>query len=91
MAKKYWPKEDPIGQVMVIGKGLGPEFDDPPRQIVGIVGNVREAGLKNGEVPVMYVPQSQVPEGLTELAASVAAALLGNPHECGSGQCADGD
>jgi putative ABC transport system permease protein len=71
LAKKYWPKEDPIGQVMVIGKGLGPEFEDPPRQIIGIVGNVREAGLRNGEVPVMYVPQSQLPEGLTKLASSV--------------------
>ncbi len=71
MAKKYWPKQDPIGQVIVIGKGLGPQFDDPPRQIVGIVGNVRETGLEDAERGVMYVPQSQVPEGLTELANGV--------------------
>jgi predicted permease len=71
MAQQYWPKQDPLGQVIVIGKGLGPEFDDPPRQIVGIVGNVREAGLERGEVAVMYIPQSQVPEGLTKLAANV--------------------
>jgi predicted permease len=70
-AKKYWPKEDAIGQVMVIGKGLGPEFEDAPRQVIGIVGNVREAGLERGEVPVMYLPQGQVPEGITSLAASV--------------------
>jgi putative ABC transport system permease protein len=56
MAKKYWPKEDPIGQVIVIGKGLGPQFEDPPRQVVGIVGNVRENGLKNEGVGVMYIP-----------------------------------
>ena len=37
MAKKYWPKEDPLGAVITIGKGLGPQFADPPRQIVGIV------------------------------------------------------
>jgi len=71
MAKQYWPKEDPIGQVVVIGKGLGAEFNDPPRQIIGIVGNVREAGLQNGEVGVMYVPQSQQPEGVTKLVADV--------------------
>ena len=71
MAKKYWPKEDPIGQVMVIGKGLGPQFEDPPRQIVGIVGNVRENGLANEGVGVMYIPQSQMPEGLTALANNV--------------------
>jgi predicted permease len=71
MAKKHWPKQDPIGQVITIGKGLGPEFEEPPRQIVGVVGDVRETGLRDGFVPVMYVPQSQQPEGLTKLAASV--------------------
>src|SRR5262249_37861090 len=50
MAKEFWPKEDPIGQVIVIGKGLGPQFDDPPRQIIGVVGSVREAGLERGDV-----------------------------------------
>jgi predicted permease len=68
MAKKYWPKENPIGQVIVIGKGLGPQFEDPPRQIVGVVGNVRETGVGDDNVGVMYVPQSQVPDGLTQLA-----------------------
>jgi len=71
LAKKYWPKEDPIGQVMIIGKGLGPQFDDPPRQIVGIVGSVTETGLDGGPVPVMYIPQSQVPQGMTALANQV--------------------
>lgn len=71
MAKTYWPKEDPIGQVITIGKGLGPQFEEPPRQIVGIVGNVRETGLGDQQSGVMYVPQSQVPQGLTELANSV--------------------
>jgi predicted lysophospholipase L1 biosynthesis ABC-type transport system permease subunit len=71
MAKKYWPKEDALGQTIVIGKGLGPQFEEPPRQIVGIVGNVRENGLGNAGVGVMYVPQSQMTEGLTALANSV--------------------
>jgi predicted permease len=71
MAKKYWPKEDALGQVIVIGKGLGPQFEEPPRQVVGIVGNVRENGLNNAGVGVMYVPQSQMTEGLTALANSV--------------------
>jgi len=71
MAKQYWPKQDPIGQVIVIGKGIGPQFEEGPRQIVGVVGNVRETGVTDGEVGVMYVPQSQVPEGLTKLANGV--------------------
>ncbi len=71
MAKQHWKDLDPIGQVIVIGKGLGPQFDDPPRQIVGVVGNVRENSLGEPDQAVMYVPQSQVSEGLTKLANSV--------------------
>jgi len=67
MAKRYWPKEDPIGQVITIGKGLGPQFDDPPRQIVGVVGTVKEQGVATGDIGVMYLPESQVPEGIMDL------------------------
>ena len=71
LAKKYWPQADPLGQRMTIGKGLGAEFDEAPRQIVGIVGSVTEAGLNNGLVPAMYVPQGQITDGLTKLASSL--------------------
>jgi putative ABC transport system permease protein len=71
MAKKYWPNENPVGQVITIGKGLGPQFNDAPREIIGVVGNVRETGLADKDVGVMYIPQSQVPEALTQLANSV--------------------
>jgi putative ABC transport system permease protein len=71
MAKKFWPKEDPIGQQVLIGKGLGPQFEEPAREIVGIVGNVRENGLNNAGIEVMYIPQAQMTEGLTALAANV--------------------
>jgi predicted permease len=71
LAKKYWPKGDPLGQQILIGKGLGPEFEEPAREIVGVVGSVTEAGLGNGKVPVMYVPQGQVTDGITKLGASL--------------------
>jgi predicted permease len=71
MAKKYWKDQDPVGQVIVIGQGLGPQFADPPRQVVGIVGTVRETGLDQVDEGVMYIPQGQVPEGLTKLANGV--------------------
>ena len=70
-AKKYWPTGDPMGTRVQIGVGLGKAFDEPPRQIVGIVGNVRESGLKGSEDPVMYIPDTQVTDGLTQLANSV--------------------
>jgi predicted permease len=67
MAKKYWPKEDPIGRRITIGKDMGLEFAEPPRQIAGIVGNVREAGLTESGRGAMYVPASQVTNGITQL------------------------
>jgi putative ABC transport system permease protein len=70
-AKKYWPKGDPIGQRVTIGKGLGPQFEEPAREIVGVAANIREMGLAGGDRPVMYIPQSQVADGLIKLANSV--------------------
>jgi putative ABC transport system permease protein len=68
LAKKYWPNADPLGKLMTMGEGLGADFAEGPRQIVGIVGNVTEAGISNGMVPAMYIPQAQVTDGLTKLA-----------------------
>ena len=68
MAKKYWPKQDAMGQTVVLGRGLGPQLEEGPREIVGIVGNVPETGLADHGESVMYVPEAQVPNGLTELA-----------------------
>ena len=71
MAKKYWPNEDPIGRIITIGKGIGREFEEPSRQIVGIVGSVRETGLSDSEQPVMYIPAAQVLDSITMLANNV--------------------
>jgi predicted permease len=70
-AKKYWPKADPLGQLMAVGEGLGPDFAEGPRHIVGIVGSVTESGLSNGMVPAMYIPEGQTTDGLTKLANSL--------------------
>jgi putative ABC transport system permease protein len=70
-AKKYWPNADPIGQRMTIAKGLGKDFEEGPRQIIGIVGSVTETGLSQGMVPVMYIPEGQATDGITKLANSL--------------------
>ncbi|HEX4565416.1 MAG TPA: ABC transporter permease, partial [Vicinamibacterales bacterium] len=69
--KKYFPKEDAIGRQVTIGHGLGPEFEDPTRTIVGVVGDVHENGLEEAAPPILYVPVSQVSDGLTRLANGV--------------------
>jgi putative ABC transport system permease protein len=67
MAKRFWPKADPLGEVITIGKGVGPEFEEPSRQVIGVVADVRETGLNEEPRPVMYVPIAQVTDGMTAL------------------------
>lgn len=67
LAKQFWPNSDPVGQRITIGKGVGPEFEEPAREIIGIVGDTRDAGLDNKPNPTMYVPVSQLKDGVTKL------------------------
>jgi len=67
MAQKYWPKGDAVGARIMIGHGLGPEFEEPPRQIVGIVGDTRDSGLDSDPTPMMFLPEPQILDGLTLL------------------------
>src|SRR6202453_4420549 len=69
MAKQFWPKEDPVGQQIIIGKGVGPEFDEPARQIIGIAGDIHNGGLGQDPRPLMIIPQAQVTDGITALNA----------------------
>ena len=71
MAKKYWPKEDPVGQQLLIGKGVGPQFEEPARQIIGVVGDIRDGGLNRDPQPLMIVPEAQVTDGMTALNAGI--------------------
>ncbi len=72
MARKFWPKGDPLTDRIVIGPGVGPAFNEGPRQIVGITSDVRDGGLNAEPFPVMYVPQAQVTDGITALNSSLA-------------------
>jgi len=69
LAKTYWGDRDPLLDRIVIGDGSMEEFkNEPPRQVIGIVGDVRNAGLHTDPTVdrVMYVPQSQLPNSENE-------------------------
>jgi putative ABC transport system permease protein len=62
MARAYWPDRDPIGQHIWIGKPMGAANTEPaPRQIVGVVGDIREASLAQLPGPTLYIPYAQSP------------------------------
>jgi putative ABC transport system permease protein len=62
MAKEFWKDRDPLDDRIVIGHDIMPSLKgEPERQIIGIVGDVRDQGLNADPRPIMYVPQAQLP------------------------------
>jgi predicted permease len=57
MAKLTWPGEDPIGKRFTIGEDDGVE---PWYEVVGVVGNVRHAGLQRDVLPMFYQPYTRI-------------------------------
>ena len=61
MARQLWPDADPLGQRVLVGHGAGPAFEEPgPREVVGIVSDVRQLGVARPPRPGMYVPLAQM-------------------------------
>jgi predicted permease len=70
MARRYWSKGDPLTDRIQIGAG-GPAFAESPRQIIGVVGDTRDAGVSLDPFPTMYIPIAQMPDALTALNSQV--------------------
>ena len=66
-ARHYWSEGSPIGRAIQIGhlKGrwLQPGLERQTR-VVGLVGNMREIGLDRDPKPTVYVPRTQLSEGI---------------------------
>ena len=64
LADAFWPGGDAVGQRLIIGRGVGPDFSDVPREIVGVVGDVRDVSLEQAPRAMVYVPTAQLPDAL---------------------------
>ncbi|HXJ92807.1 MAG TPA: ABC transporter permease [Terriglobia bacterium] len=85
LARIYFPHRDPVGQQLIFGF---PPDTNVKREIVGVVGDIRDAALSQAPGPMLYVPFAQAPlwgVGLvtnTSLDASAAAhAIEAKVHE----------
>ncbi len=69
MARRFFPKEDPIGKRLDIS---GPTY---LREIVGVVGDVKQGGLRASKTPQVYEPFLQKPSN----SFNVVLRAAGNP------------
>ena len=68
LVRESFKGEDPIGKRLIIGRGVMREFaGEPEREIIGVVGDVRDNGLNQDPGPKMYIPQPQVPDPVNAL------------------------
>jgi putative ABC transport system permease protein len=65
LARRYWQRNDPVGEMITIGTGAGPEFRDGPRRIVGVVADPRDEEANRLPEPTVYVPLAQVSDAMT--------------------------
>jgi len=61
MVGELWSDSDPLRDRLVIGSGLGQNFEEPPRQIVGVVADVHDDALDQPPLPAVFVPLAQRP------------------------------
>jgi predicted permease len=61
LANRYFPKEDPIGQQILLRYEPQRVDEDRPRQIVGVVGEVKQIGM-GGLHPLLYESFLQQPD-----------------------------
>ena len=60
LARRYFPGEDPIGQRLKHG---GPSLNNPYKEIVGVVGDVKYQGLAGDNAPIYYESAEQYSSG----------------------------
>jgi predicted permease len=66
VALAYFKGQNPLGQHIRIGAVMGPGFEDSVREIVGIVGDTKNAGLDAPAPAILYLPQAQIPDRETQ-------------------------
>ena len=60
-ARRYFPDEDPIGQLVQLRYEPYHVDEERPRQIIGIAGDVRQLGLGQPAPPLVYASYLQQP------------------------------
>jgi putative ABC transport system permease protein len=70
LARRYWPRQNPVGKHILIGR------QPAPAEIVGLAGDVRNSGLALAPQPQIYLPFPQIPWGNM----NVVVRTVSDPH-----------
>ena len=74
MAKQFWPNgDDPLADQVWVGGGAAIVKElatEPPRQVIGIVGDVRSGSIAQDPGPIMYMPVAQLPDPMNSFLLS---------------------
>ena len=55
LAERIWPGQNPIGKRLRVG------FEEKQREVIGVVGSIKQTALDAEKRPAMYLPQLQAP------------------------------
>jgi len=90
LAERYWPGEDPLGQLIKLDRAVS---EAPWRTVVGVVGNVQQNGLYAPLRLDAYLPHAQAPYAAMSLVVrthtaplAVTSAVQNAIHEVDPGQ-----
>jgi putative ABC transport system permease protein len=60
-ARRFFPNEDPVGKTITLGWGRRGATRRAGGQVIGVVGDVKDAGLDEPNPPQIYLPYRQWP------------------------------
>ncbi|HEU4874419.1 MAG TPA: FtsX-like permease family protein, partial [Pyrinomonadaceae bacterium] len=63
--RKFLNGTKPLGQRLVIGRDIGENFTDEPREIVGVIEDTLGNTLSEAAAPGIFIPAAQVPDRTT--------------------------
>lgn len=69
-ARRFFDGQNAMSQQLSVGRGL----KDPVRQVVGVVGDVKQSGLDSAAPPMVFVPIPQLPDRLMAMVRSFTPA-----------------
>jgi len=69
-ARRFFDGQNPFAQQFSVGRGL----NDPARQVIGVVSDVKQQGLDRPAPPMVFVPIPQMPDRLMAMVRTFTSA-----------------